>query len=119
MGTTTRRTATAAAAGALLLEAGYAHVLPSISQPTSDAVEHSSRNPRRARPTPRPPGRYDSGPDRRRLAWLAGADNLADLFWGLGMLSAVVPAVGWVLAALLHGQAGVLLLGAHPVNGDG
>ncbi|GAA3775799.1 hypothetical protein GCM10022206_13130 [Streptomyces chiangmaiensis] len=45
VGTTTRRTATAAAAGALLLEAGYAHVLPSISQPTSDAVEHSSRNP--------------------------------------------------------------------------
>jgi hypothetical protein len=45
VGTTSRWTATAAAAGTLLLGAGYAHVLPSTSPPASDAVEHSSRNP--------------------------------------------------------------------------
>ncbi|MFE7169429.1 hypothetical protein [Streptomyces sp. NPDC057616] len=43
VGTTTRRTATAATAAALLLGAGYAHVLPSVSSLASDAVEHSSR----------------------------------------------------------------------------
>lgn len=40
--TTTRRTATAATAAALLLGAGYAHVLPSVSQLASGVVEHSS-----------------------------------------------------------------------------
>ncbi|GAB7028749.1 heavy metal translocating P-type ATPase [Streptomyces sp. NPDC021749] len=44
------------------------------------------------------------------IAWLTGAAGLADLFWGLGTLSAVVPAVGWVLAALRHRRAGVDLI---------
>ncbi|GLX53240.1 ATPase P [Streptomyces hygroscopicus subsp. hygroscopicus] len=44
------------------------------------------------------------------IAWLAGAGGLADLLWALGTLSAVVPAVGWVLSALRHGRAGVDLI---------
>ncbi|WP_159765933.1 heavy metal translocating P-type ATPase [Streptomyces sp. HM190] len=44
------------------------------------------------------------------IAWLAGAEGLADLFWALGTVSAVVPAVGWVLAALRRGHAGVDLI---------
>lgn len=43
VGITTRRTAIAAAAAALLLGAGYAHVLPGISGLASDTVEPSSR----------------------------------------------------------------------------
>lgn len=43
VGTTTRRTATAATAVALLLGVGYAHMLPSNPGPVSDAVGHSSR----------------------------------------------------------------------------
>ncbi|WP_028800212.1 heavy metal translocating P-type ATPase [Streptomyces sp. 142MFCol3.1] len=41
------------------------------------------------------------------IAWLMGAGNLADLFWGLGTLFALVPAVGWVVVALRHGRTGV------------
>ncbi|MFJ7333173.1 heavy metal translocating P-type ATPase [Streptomyces sp. NPDC101110] len=41
------------------------------------------------------------------IAWLLGAGGLADLLWGLGTVSAVVPAVGWVWSALRHGHAGV------------
>ncbi|MFJ1700787.1 heavy metal translocating P-type ATPase [Streptomyces sp. NPDC088252] len=44
------------------------------------------------------------------VAWVVGAGSLADLFWGLGTVSAIVPAVGWVLAALHRGQAGVDLI---------
>ncbi|MFF2201505.1 heavy metal translocating P-type ATPase [Streptomyces sp. NPDC058145] len=51
------------------------------------------------------------------LAWLAGAAGLADLFWGLGTLSAVVPAVGWVLASLRHGRAGVDLIAVLALGG--
>jgi len=40
------------------------------------------------------------------IAWLVGADGLADLIWGLGTTAAIVPAVGWVLDALRHGRAG-------------
>ncbi|WP_107067959.1 heavy metal translocating P-type ATPase [Streptomyces sp. MUSC 125] len=43
-------------------------------------------------------------------AWLAGAGDLADLFWALGTVFAVVPAVGWVIGALRHGRAGVDLI---------
>jgi hypothetical protein len=50
VGTTTRRTATAATAAALLLGAGYAHVLPSVSSLASDAVEHSSRSHQQPQP---------------------------------------------------------------------
>ncbi|MEW1774587.1 hypothetical protein [Streptomyces sp. NPDC086777] len=44
VGTTTRRTATAATAAALVLGAGYAHVLPGVSALASGAVEHSLRD---------------------------------------------------------------------------
>ncbi|ODA71337.1 heavy metal translocating P-type ATPase [Streptomyces sp. AVP053U2] len=51
------------------------------------------------------------------IARLAGADGLADLFWGLGTMSAVVPAVGWVLDALRHGRAGVDLIAVLALGG--
>ncbi|MGQ4415124.1 heavy metal translocating P-type ATPase [Streptomyces sp. SAS_269] len=51
------------------------------------------------------------------LAWLAGAAGFADLFWGLGTVSAVVPAVGWVLASLRHGRAGVDLIAVLALGG--
>ncbi|QIY67940.1 hypothetical protein HEP84_40595 [Streptomyces sp. RLB1-33] len=49
VGTTTRRTATAATAATLLLGAGYAHALPGTSHPASGAAQHSTRD------HPRPP----------------------------------------------------------------
>ncbi|MFF7408842.1 heavy metal translocating P-type ATPase [Streptomyces lydicus] len=51
------------------------------------------------------------------IAWLSGARSLADLFWGLGTVSAVVPAVGWVLAALRRGHAGVDLIAVLALGG--
>ncbi|WP_438295504.1 heavy metal translocating P-type ATPase [Streptomyces sp. HUAS TT7] len=51
------------------------------------------------------------------IAWLAGAGGLADLFWGLGTISAVIPAVGWVLNALRHGHAGVDLIAVLALGG--
>lgn len=51
------------------------------------------------------------------IAWLTGARSLADLFWGLGTVSAVVPAVGWVLAALRRGHAGVDLIAVLALGG--
>ncbi|MFI0790149.1 heavy metal translocating P-type ATPase [Streptomyces lydicus] len=51
------------------------------------------------------------------IAWLTGAGGLADLLWGLGTLSAVGPAVGWVLAALRHGHAGVDLIAVLALAG--
>ncbi|MFJ8113317.1 heavy metal translocating P-type ATPase [Streptomyces sp. NPDC096132] len=51
------------------------------------------------------------------IAWLVGAGGLADLFWGLGTVSAVVPAVGWVLDALRHGRAGVDLIAVLALGG--
>ncbi|WP_225101640.1 heavy metal translocating P-type ATPase [Streptomyces sp. CoH27] len=51
------------------------------------------------------------------IAWLADSGRLADLFWGLGTLSAVVPAVGWVLSALRHGHAGVDLIAVLALGG--
>ncbi|MCH0562323.1 heavy metal translocating P-type ATPase [Streptomyces sp. MUM 2J] len=50
-------------------------------------------------------------------AWLLGAPGPADLFWALGTVSAVVPAVGWVLAALRHGHAGVDLIAVLALGG--
>ncbi len=40
------------------------------------------------------------------IARLAGAAPLSDLLWALGTVSAIVPAVVWVLAALRRGHAG-------------
>ncbi|ALO98893.1 Cation-transporting ATPase [Streptomyces hygroscopicus subsp. limoneus] len=50
-------------------------------------------------------------------AWLAGDEGLADLLWGLGTWAAVLPAVGWVLAALRHGHAGVDLIAVLALGG--
>ncbi|MEV6874662.1 hypothetical protein [Amycolatopsis sp. NPDC051128] len=41
------------------------------------------------------------------VAWLAGADVVADVCWAAGTLVAVPPAVWWVVAALRRKQAGV------------
>ena len=51
------------------------------------------------------------------VARLAGAPGLADLFWGVGTVSAVVPAVGWVLVALRRGHAGVDLIAVLALGG--
>ncbi|MFF0792321.1 heavy metal translocating P-type ATPase [Streptomyces spiralis] len=51
------------------------------------------------------------------IAWLMGAGNLADLLWGLGTLAAVLPAVGWVLASLRRGHAGVDLIAVLALGG--
>ncbi|MFJ9539702.1 hypothetical protein ACIRPX_20870 [Streptomyces sp. NPDC101225] len=56
VGSTTRRTASAATAAALLLGAGYAHVLPSVSSLASDAVEHSSGDHQRSQAPANAPG---------------------------------------------------------------
>ncbi|MFE0515620.1 heavy metal translocating P-type ATPase, partial [Streptomyces sp. NPDC058964] len=50
-------------------------------------------------------------------AWLAGNEPLADLLWALGTLVAVPPAVGWVVAALRHGRAGVDLIAVLALGG--
>ncbi|MFJ9012775.1 heavy metal translocating P-type ATPase [Streptomyces canus] len=51
------------------------------------------------------------------IAWLADARGLADLFWALGTVAAVVPAIGWVLAALRRGHAGVDLIAVLALGG--
>ncbi|MFB8754613.1 heavy metal translocating P-type ATPase [Streptomyces nigra] len=51
------------------------------------------------------------------IAWLVGARGLADLLWGLGTVSAVVPAVGWVLSALRRGHAGVDVIAILALGG--
>ncbi|MFE5191145.1 heavy metal translocating P-type ATPase [Streptomyces sp. NPDC056628] len=51
------------------------------------------------------------------IAWLVGAGGLADLLWGLGTVSAIVPAVGWVLSALRRGHAGVDVIAVLALGG--
>lgn len=51
------------------------------------------------------------------IAWIVGAGTLADLFWALGTVVAVVPAVGWVLASLRHGDVGVDLVAVLALGG--
>ncbi|OMI34308.1 heavy metal translocating P-type ATPase [Streptomyces sparsogenes] len=51
------------------------------------------------------------------VAWAVGAGGLADLCWGLGTVAAFVPAVGWVVAALRRGHAGVDLLAVLALGG--
>ncbi|WP_367318752.1 heavy metal translocating P-type ATPase [Streptomyces sp. HUAS ZL42] len=51
------------------------------------------------------------------IAWLADARGLADLFWALGTVAAVVPAIGWVLTALRRGHAGVDLIAVLALGG--
>ncbi|MEU0219000.1 HAD-IC family P-type ATPase, partial [Streptomyces sp. NPDC006265] len=51
------------------------------------------------------------------IAWLVGAGGLADLLWGLGTVSAVVPAVAWVWSALRRGHAGVDVIAVLALGG--
>ncbi|MEU0133176.1 heavy metal translocating P-type ATPase [Streptomyces sp. NPDC006296] len=51
------------------------------------------------------------------IAWLVGAHGPADLFWAVGTVAAVVPAMVWVLKALRHGQAGVDLIAVLALAG--
>ncbi|MER5583219.1 heavy metal translocating P-type ATPase [Streptomyces asoensis] len=51
------------------------------------------------------------------FARLAGAPDLADLLWALGTVTAVVPALWWVLTALRRGQAGVDLIAVLALGG--
>ncbi|MGW4567685.1 heavy metal translocating P-type ATPase [Streptomyces sp. NPDC004561] len=51
------------------------------------------------------------------VAWLMDAGDLAGLFWPLGTLAALVPAVGWVLVALWHGHTGVDLIAVLALGG--
>lgn len=51
------------------------------------------------------------------VAWIVGADALADLFWGLGTVAAVVPAVGWVLVSLRQGDVGVDVIAVLALGG--
>ncbi|KAB1990469.1 heavy metal translocating P-type ATPase [Streptomyces triticiradicis] len=51
------------------------------------------------------------------IAWISGAGSLADLLWGLGATAAVVPAVGWVLTSLRHGDVGVDLVAVLALGG--
>ncbi|MER6339955.1 MULTISPECIES: HAD-IC family P-type ATPase [Streptomyces] len=51
------------------------------------------------------------------VAHFLDATGLADLFWGLGTVSAFVPAVGWVLVALRRGHAGVDLIAVLALGG--
>ncbi|MXM64690.1 heavy metal translocating P-type ATPase [Streptomyces sp. HUCO-GS316] len=48
---------------------------------------------------------------------LVGSPRLADLCWALGTVAAVVPAVGWVLAALRRGHTGVDLIAVLALGG--
>ncbi|MFF9481870.1 heavy metal translocating P-type ATPase [Streptomyces sp. NPDC014733] len=51
------------------------------------------------------------------IAWFMEARDRADLFWGLGTLAAVVPAVGWMIGALRHGRTGVDLVAVLALGG--
>ncbi|WP_306185375.1 heavy metal translocating P-type ATPase [Streptomyces sp. MK5] len=51
------------------------------------------------------------------ILWLLGDLAAADLCWALGTIAAVCPAVGWVLAALRHGHAGVDLIAVLALGG--
>lgn len=41
------------------------------------------------------------------VAWAFGARDLTDAFWAAGTVVAIAPSVGWVVAALRRGRAGV------------
>ncbi|WP_374113941.1 heavy metal translocating P-type ATPase [Streptomyces sp. CoT10] len=51
------------------------------------------------------------------VSWLAGNTGLADVCWGLGTVAAVVPALGWVVAALRQGRTGVDLIAVLALGG--
>lgn len=51
------------------------------------------------------------------VLWLLGRGDGADLCWALGTAFAVVPAIGWVVAALRRGRAGVDLIAVLALGG--
>ncbi|MEU8849522.1 heavy metal translocating P-type ATPase [Streptomyces sp. NPDC048564] len=51
------------------------------------------------------------------IFWWAGARDLANLCWAVGTVVAIGPAVGWVLAALRRGHAGVDLIAVLALGG--
>ncbi|MER6422839.1 heavy metal translocating P-type ATPase [Streptomyces sp. NPDC001137] len=51
------------------------------------------------------------------VARLAGAPGLADLCWAVGTVAAVGPALGWVLADLRRGHAGVDVIAVLALGG--
>ena len=51
------------------------------------------------------------------IAWLAGARNIADGCWIAGTLTAVVPALLWVVMALRQGRLGVDLIAVLALGG--
>ncbi|MFF7114456.1 heavy metal translocating P-type ATPase [Streptomyces albogriseolus] len=51
------------------------------------------------------------------ILWLLGHGGAADLCWALGTAFAVVPATGWVVAALRRGHAGVDLIAVLALGG--
>jgi heavy metal translocating P-type ATPase len=51
------------------------------------------------------------------ILWLLGDPAAADLCWALGTIAAIGPAVGWVVAALRHGHAGVDLIAVLALGG--
>ncbi len=51
------------------------------------------------------------------VLWLLGRSDGAGLCWALGTTFAVVPAVGWVVAALRRGHAGVDLIAVLALGG--
>ncbi|MFI1163452.1 heavy metal translocating P-type ATPase [Streptomyces sp. NPDC020801] len=51
------------------------------------------------------------------VLWLLGDSAAADLCWAIGTIAAVGPAVGWVLAALRQGRAGVDLIAVLALGG--
>jgi heavy metal translocating P-type ATPase len=44
------------------------------------------------------------------LAWALGSGHVADVCWIVGTVTALLPAAGWVIAALMHGRTGVDLV---------
>lgn len=51
------------------------------------------------------------------VARIGGAGSLADLFWALGTVAALVPAVWWVFASLRHGDVRVDLVAVLALGG--
>lgn len=51
------------------------------------------------------------------IAWVGGSRTVADVCWVVGTLVAVGPALGWVVAALRRGRAGVDLIAVFSLVG--
>ncbi|MEO9137828.1 MAG: heavy metal translocating P-type ATPase, partial [Jatrophihabitans sp.] len=51
------------------------------------------------------------------VAWLAGNLDLADACWIAGTIAGLVPAIGWVLSALMHKRTGVDLIAVLALAG--